>query len=65
MLLPNFLIFQWAYMVPVVEKVQQDPQSPWSLTGVTTPKLVQSNESGSLRFFCWSETFKSWVAEHS
>lgn len=35
-------IFQWDYIAPTVEKVQQDPQSPWSFTGVTTPLLNQS-----------------------
>jgi len=31
---------------PVVEKVQQEPQEPWSLTIDTAPLVRQSNEAG-------------------
>ena len=34
------------YIVPVAEKVQLDPQSPWSLTGVMTPFPLQSTYVG-------------------
>lgn len=39
-----------ASIVPTVEKVQQLPQLPWSLTGVTALKCLQSQLVGiSLR----------------
>ena len=31
---------------PVVEKDQQEPQSPWFFTGVTAPAAFQSTEAG-------------------
>ena len=54
----------------MAEKAQQEPQSPWSLTGVTAPRMVQSmsptemkvslmvgGERGmgkEVRYFCWN-----------
>ena len=32
-------------MVPVVPKLQHDPQTAWSLTGVTAPKVKRLNRS--------------------
>ena len=48
-------------MAPVAEKAQQEPQLPWSFTGVTAPFSLQSIEgsgvlsrcTGSLRVFGW------------
>lgn len=42
-----FLIAYADSIAPVVEKVQQDPHCPWSLTGVTLFVVLQSKESGN------------------
>ena len=40
--------FAWApSMEATVEKVQHDPQEPWSLTSATRPSLRQSTSVGS------------------
>lgn len=37
----------WPSRTPVVEKAQHEPQPPWSLTGVTTPFVLQSTDAGN------------------
>jgi len=32
---------------PVVENAQHEPQSPWFLTGVTTPAVTQLTDAGA------------------
>lgn len=33
----------WDSRLPVAANDQQDPQAPWSFTGLTAPTLLQSN----------------------
>merc|ERR1719481_1248583 len=40
-----------ASRAPVVENDQQDPHWPWSFTGVTAPRCLQSTLCGSLPTF--------------